>query len=196
MEQASKSGSGKYNARYLLCDCSGQSELEAADTEVVCSPVQCLHRAVDGTPGIIAIRFGESLIREREALVELCGVLKRNSHTREIMVVALLYSKHRIVVESLKRAGVDYVKLIGNTAVTSICLREIIDALGSGDRIERELERLCPYLHYSPVDAHRELTVCGGYLDRMVLGGSWLHEVCETEDHLRCEYFLNPRIKK
>jgi hypothetical protein len=27
----------------------------------------------------------------------------------------------------------------------------------------------------------------------MVLGGSRLHETCETEAHLGCEYYLHPR---
>lgn len=31
-------------------------------------------------------------------------------------------------------------------------------------------------------------------LNRMVLGGKRLHEVCETLNHLQCEYFLNSGI--
>jgi hypothetical protein len=29
----------------------------------------------------------------------------------------------------------------------------------------------------------------------MVLGGKYLHEICQTEKHLQCEYFLNPRVR-
>jgi hypothetical protein len=61
--------------------------------------------------------------------------------------------------------------------------------------LQRYLAVLCPFLHYSRIDSQREMTVCGAYLDRLVLGGRWLREVCETEDHLHCEYFLNPRLK-
>ena len=60
---------------------------------------------------------------------------------------------------------------------------------------ERQLAALCAYLHYDIIDARREMKVCGAYLDRMVLGGLWLSEVCQTEGHLQCEYFLNPRLK-
>jgi hypothetical protein len=72
---------------------------------------------------------------------------------------------------------------------------KIIDELGPDDRLERHLPVLCSFLHYREIDAQHELTVCGAYRDRMVLGGFWLHEICETENHLHCEYYLNPRIR-
>ena len=43
-------------------------------------------------------------------------------------------------------------------------------------------------------DDQEELTVCGAYMNRMVLGGKRLHEVCETLNHLHCEYFINSGI--
>lgn len=61
------------------------------------------------------------------------------------------------------------------------------------DQVNLQLKRLCPYLHYSQIDSRNEMTVCGAYLDRMVLGGQRLHEICETQEHLQCEYSLNPR---
>ncbi|EPR44188.1 hypothetical protein dsmv_1138 [Desulfococcus multivorans DSM 2059] len=49
------------------------------------------------------------------------------------------------------------------------------------------------FLHYNKIESRHELTVCGAYLDRMILGGHRLGEVCQTEKHLSCEYYLNPR---
>ena len=83
----------------------------------------------------------------------------------------------------------------GNIPLNSTLLFDIITTLGAKDRMQRQLRTLCPYLHYEMIDAYREMTVCGAYLDRMVLGSRFLHEVCETENHLGCEYFRNPRLK-
>jgi hypothetical protein len=159
------------------------------------SPTQCLDRAVEGKPRIIVVRFGSMLIQQRDALVELCAVLKRNSRTRKAPLLVLLHEKHRGLIENLRRAGVDFVKFIAETPLSSSLIIKMIDRLGTEDRVESQLANLCPYLHYDALDATHEMTVCGAYLDRMVLGGKWLHEVCERGSHLRCEYFLNPRFK-
>jgi hypothetical protein len=135
------------------------------------------------------------LIQQRDALVELCVVLKRNTRTRKAPLLALLHERHRGLIEDLKQAGVDFVKFIAETALRSSLMVNMIDGLGPEDRVERQLSRLCPYLHYDALDACREMTVCGAYLDRMVLGAPWRQKVCETKHHLRCEYFLNPRSK-
>jgi hypothetical protein len=159
------------------------------------SPTQCLDRAIEGKPRIIVVRFGPMLIQQRDALVDLCAVLKRNSRTRKAPLLVLLHEKHRGLIENLKRAGVDFIKLIAETRLSSSLMIKMIDGLSTNDRVERQFEMLCPCLHYDAIDACHEMTVCGAYLDRMVLGGKWLHEVCETENHLGCEYFLNPRFK-
>lgn len=185
----------KHGFRYLLCDSSGEFELQSEDGEMVRSPVLCMDRAVDGDPSIIAVRFPEMPIREREELVELCTVLKRNTRTRNRPLVALLPAKHRKLMEDLEQAAVDYVKFIGVTSVNSIALSEIAHALCQEDSVKRQLALMCPYLRYSPVDDRHEMSVCGGYLERMALGGRRLREVCETESHFRCEYFLGPKLK-
>jgi DNA-binding response OmpR family regulator len=181
--------------RYLLCDVSDRFEPEAEDEEWVRSTTQCLDRAVEGNPGIIVVRFGPMLIQQRDALVKLCVALKGNTQTRKSPLLALLHEKHRGLIEGLEHAGVDFVKFIAETRLSSSLMSEIIDGLSTDDRVERQLTRLCPYLHYDSLDASHEMTVCGAYLNRMVLGGKWLHEVCETESHLTCKYFLNPRSK-
>jgi hypothetical protein len=195
MKSDLENGQGEKSIRYLLCDSSGQIELESKDGEWVQSPIRCLDRAVEEKPAIIAVRFRQMPIRECEALMELFVTLKRNSHTRNTPVLALLHAKHRRLMEALARAGVDFAMFIGETTLSSGRMIEIIDGLGIQDRVERQLKMLCPYLHYDAIDESLEMTVCGAYLDRMVLGGNWLHEVCETSEHLHCQYYLKPRVK-
>jgi hypothetical protein len=181
--------------RYLLCDISGRFEPKSEGEEWVGSTTQCLDRAVEAKPRTIVVRFGPMPIRERETLVELCVVLKRNTRTRNAPLLVLLHEKHRGLIEDLKRAGVDFIKFIAETRLSSSRMIEMIDGLGPDDRVDRQFEMLCPHLHYDAIDACHEMTVCGAYLDRMVLGGKWLHKVCATEHHSTCKYFLNPRLK-
>jgi hypothetical protein len=195
MEHDSGNRQAERRIRYLLCDSSGQIEPELGDGEWVRSPIQCLNSAVEEKPTVIVVRFFQMPIRERETLVELCAVLKRNSYTKSAPVVALLQSKHRGLIEALHRVGVDFVRLFRETTLSSSRMIEIIEGLGADDRVERQFMVLCPYLHYDVIDASTEMTVCGAYLDRMVLGGSRVHEVCESIEHLRCPYYLEPRIK-
>jgi len=182
--------------RFLLCDTAGNvGEQWSPEGEWVSSPIQCLEKAIDKKPGIIVIRFGKMPIREREALVELSAALKRNIHTQKCPVLALLHSKNRKLIEDLKQANVDYVRYIGDAGLDSNRMRRIIDGLGTDDRLEKHLAILCPFLNYSKIDARHEMTMCRAYLDRMVLGGRRLREICETEVHLYCEYYLNPRLR-
>jgi len=181
------------DTRYLLCDPTGKFELCAAERQWACSPIQCLDRTVEEAPAVVAVRFAPMPIREREALVELCAALKRNRHTRGCTVVVLLHTMHRRLLEDLRRADVDSVHLIGETKLDSYRLHEIVEGLGAQDRLERHLSVLCPHLHYKRIDSLRELTTCGAYRDRMILGGRRLHEICHTGNHKYCEYFLNPR---
>jgi hypothetical protein len=110
-------------------------------------------------------------------------------------LLALLHEKRRGLIENLKQRGVRFVKFIAERHLHSTLMIELINGLSADDRVERQLTILCPYLHYDALDASREMTSCGAYLDRMVLGGKCLREVCETEDHSGCKYSLNPRLK-
>ena len=178
--------------RLLVCDTAGGAA-DSPSEKWVSSPIQCLDKAVDWKPGIIVVSFLRVSIREREALMELIMALKRNSHTKHRPLLTLLHSRNRALIEDLEQAKVDYVRHIGDAKQDASLVREIIKELGPGDRPDRHLEMLCPFPHYSMIDSRREMTVCGAYLERMVLGGRRLHELCETEDHLHCEYYLSPR---
>jgi hypothetical protein len=181
--------------RFLVCDITGQFELTSSEGEWAMSLIQFLDKAVDLKPGITVVRFGEMEISERKTPVELCAALKRNRHTRERPVLALLPAKHRRIMEELAGASVDFIKFVGEETLSAPLIIELIDGLGPDDRIEHQLQVVCGYLHYDTIDARHEITVCGAYLDRMVLGGTYLREICHTEKHLQCEYFLNPRVR-
>lgn len=181
--------------KLLICDISGEMDwmIQKFDAVHVNSPVQCLDRAITDHPDVIVVRFGDIRLRERDALVELCGVLKQNHYTKGIRIVALLCSKHRVVIERLGNAGVDYVKFLEKVKPSQASIDITTNEPEPTDLLNFQFEMLCPYLHYSKMDSRHEMTVCGAYLDRMVLGGQRLHELCETQGHLHCEYFLNPR---
>jgi len=195
-EKTSANNKGVARAiRFLLCDTTGNvGELWSTDEEWVASPIQCLDKAVEGNPKIIIVRFGKMPFREREALVELIAALKRNSRSRRCPVLALLYSQHRKLIEDLGQAKVDYIRYIGDGKLDSKQVQEIIRGLEPNDRLERHLVMVCSFLHYSKIDSQHEITVCGAYLDRMVLGGRRLNELCQTDAHLHCQYFQNPKV--
>lgn len=184
---------GSRDLKLLVCDTSGSVSDSPSDEQWVASPVQCLDKAVDRNPKIILVSFIRLSIREREALVELSAALKRNSHTKQSTLLALLPLKHRKLIEALKRANVDYTRYLGDAKLDSSLVWKIIQDLGPADSPGRQLEILCPFLHYSQIDSRHEMTVCGAYLNRMVLGGRRLHELCEVEDHIHCEYYQHPR---
>lgn len=186
---------GGRGLKFLVCDTSEGIADSPSEEEWVASPIQCLDKAVERKPKIIVVSFIRISIRKREALVELSAALKRNSHTKRCRVLALLHSKHRKLIEELRLAKVDYVRYIDEARLDSNLVREIIEDMGAGDSLDRRLETLCPFLHYSKIDSQHEMTVCGAYLDRMVLGGRRLHELCEAEGHPHCEYYRNPRCK-
>ena len=179
--------------RFLLCDSSSPHELHTDSGEVVQSAIRCLDVAVDGSPDIVAVRFGTVPIWEGKALVRLCAALKRNSHTQRIPVLALLHKKHRVLLEVLAQAGVDYIKIIDERGFCSTMVEKLIEELGPDDRSKRQLAALCPHLHYQVVNPQHEMVVCGAYRDRMAPVAIQLHETCETDNHLECEYFLSPR---
>ena len=180
---------------FLLCDATGNFEPSPCEAQWTFSPIQCMDQARDAALSIVVVRFGKIPIREREALVELCAALKRNSRTRASLVLALLHTKHRKLIEDLERIKVDYLRYVGDDRLNSDQIREVIQDLGPDDRLKHHLSVLCPFLNYDPIDSRRELITCEAYLDRLVPGGRRLLEICETGGYLKCEYYQNPRIK-
>jgi hypothetical protein len=183
--------------KFLVCDLSGKMDagIQGFDGSIVTSPVQCLNQAIIDPPHAIVVRFGDMTFSERNALMELCSILKQNPYTRGIETIALLCSKHRMIMERLRDAGVEHVKFLAKAGFLKDAINVTTIEPEPEDRVTFQLAILCPYLHYSQIDSRRELTVCGAYLDRMVLGGRRLQEICETQGHRHCEYYLNPRCR-
>lgn len=180
----------------LLCDPAGViCDRLSCDKACVNSPLQCLNQAVTDPPDIILICFDTLSLHRRDTLLELCAVLKMNRYTRDCLILALLNSKHRMVVDALQNVGVDFVKFFHSDILPSASLESIVESLEERDKPECNLGVLCRFLHYSEIDSQHEMTVCGAYLDRLVLAPGRLYDVCETDEHLHCEYFLKPRHK-
>jgi hypothetical protein len=115
--------------------------------------------------------------------------------TVKTQVAAFIERPHQKLIERLGRAGADSVDF--RTGMEPEQMEETISQLWQ-DRsltpVQKVLERLCPFLAYLQSDGGKyELPVCGAYRNRLVLGGSRLHEICHTMDHRHCEYYLNPR---
>lgn len=180
---------------FLLCDSIyGKGNALLSHEGWIQSPIKCLSRAVELNPDFVVIHFKGEALYERKILVELAAALKTNRYTKKSRIVALLPFKHRKLLEDLHDAGADFVKYVDDQP-TPARMQDFLEELGPGDRLEKHLATICPLLHYSEIDSKTELTTCGAYMDRMVLGGFRLREICETENHLHCEYYLNPRCK-
>ncbi|WP_024336502.1 hypothetical protein [Desulfotignum balticum] len=181
--------------KFLICDISRKmhAEIQEFDGSIVNSPVQCLNQAIIAPPHAIVVRFGDITLSERNALIELCSILKQNPYTRGIETIALLCSKHRMIMERLRDAGVEYVKFLAKDESSEVLIDITTFEPGPKDQVNFQLKNLCPYLHYSKIDSRHEMTVCGAYLNRMVLGENRRLEMCETQGHRHCEHYLNPR---
>ncbi len=111
---------------------------------------------------------------------------------KEIPVIVLMETIHREMMVTLQESGVTLFK--SYKADIIIDLNRIKDLVKRGDPslfIREMIKKLCPALNRVGSDDQEELTVCGAYMNRMVLGGKRLHEVCETLNHLHCEYLIN-----
>lgn len=182
--------------RFLVCDPTGNvGEMEPPGETWVFSPVLCLDAAVERELSLVAVRFGNLSLPEREHMVELCIALKHNRYSRDIPVLALLSSRHRQLLEELDQAHVDYIRYFGEDRLDEEYLQAIMGTLGPEDRPSHRLSELCPFLRYNRIGRSEELIVCGAYLDRLVLGGHRLHNICETDEYQCCEFYLNPRQK-
>lgn len=181
--------------RRLVCDALGRTASLSGGEVWVRTPLSCLESAMETVPDVILIRLPGPGDPARETYLELCEILKRNSRTRDCRVAVLIPDRSREFADRLHSAGVDYAAPAPGGGMDGETAREIIDSLGEADRMARCLDTLCPYLRNVPADGPAPMTVCGAYLNRMVLGGRRLHELCETESHTGCEYFQNPRVR-
>jgi hypothetical protein len=177
--------------RRLVCDAFADGGELSGGGMWVRSPLSCLEKAMETAPDMILIRFPGADDPAREAYLELCGILKRNGRTRNCRVAALVPDGNRTLLDGLYAAGVDHAAPAPGGGLDAGTVRDILGSL----RADRWRDAPCPYLRSVAVDAGGTMTVCGAYLDRMVLGGRRLRELCETESHTGCECFQNPRVR-
>lgn len=177
---------------YVLLDPGNRSDESTSDEERVSSPLQCLDRVGRGNAEFLVINFRDMAAGQYSSLVELVTVMKHGA-TSDRFIVALLRSRHRVLLDALEMAGADYALMIGESALDSQYLQKALRALGPEDRPEQHLRQICPHINYSMIDSRLELALCGAYLNRMVLGDSRVHATCAAKAHQSCEYYLNPR---
>jgi len=124
-------------------------------------------------------------------------MLKKNRHSRAIPIGVLLHSANRHLIEQLKQAGAEYVKIQSarNQSARTDESHPPSDYLDQASPIDQALLRLCPHIHYSPIDPGRDLVTCGAYADWLVLGPRTLKTLCETPRHRTCPYYQSPKVR-
>lgn len=109
--------------------------------------------------------------------------------------MAVMEGLHREMMVSLQETGValcDNYKTPGPIDLERI--KALVQRKDYAADIREAIKKLCPFLNHIDIEEDCVLTACGAYRNRMVLGGKRLHEICETLNHLHCEYFINPGI--
>jgi hypothetical protein len=167
-----------------------------AGLTLVGSPVSCLHEATANAYTLIAVVFGHGSLRERDALIELCFALRRNRNTMKSVLLCILESKHRKLLERLRDAGVEYVMFVNSKNLDPEILKSHLETfslnLFEEYKIERVLSEVCPFITYFSTSSRQEILYCGAYRNRLVLGKYLLSHFCETANYKNCQYFENP----
>jgi PleD family two-component response regulator len=182
------------NTPLLICDIK-ETDLkgEQSNRLYTTSPLQCLNQAVQNLPGIILVYISQESLQRHKDLLELCTVLKSNRLTKAIPIIALMDLKNRTLIESLKDAGVEYVRYETASRPGMEDLKRF-PPVSEQDRIENRLKELCPFLQYKPIDSTHEMTVCTAYYGIWALGFRRLHAICENEQYKECPYYKNPKF--
>lgn len=181
-------------AKILVCQLDERVETaKSTGVTVTCNPLSCLNAATTAPYGLIVLSFSIRSIRARSEIIELCTCLKINPMTRKIPLFASIDRWHRGMAGRMKDAGLDFMDVRqSQNQIDPEHISDLILETRLSVHMERVMSRLCSFLNYKPVNGCSELITCGAWHNRMVLGGKRLHAVCETENHLYCEYFLNP----
>jgi len=149
-----------------------------------------LSRAVTENFDLLVLCLSARVHQERDALVELCGILRTNPHTREKPLIVLLPERHRELLNRLEKVGIRYVMIAEpGSGDLSHHLAALDLPLSDAYRVEGLLMEVCPFINYTPLNSCRELILCGAYRNRLVLGPYRLAQRCEVPAHLTCEYY-------
>jgi hypothetical protein len=163
---------------------------------IVKSSLACLASAIEKNYSLIAIAFPGRNGSVGDGAIALCQYLIKFTSDRKTPILADVGVLRRDMALQIQNSGVQLMSCHRSGA--HIDPENLMDRVLKNDpaiRIGTILARLCPNLNYIPVDDACELITCRGSKNRMVLGGKRLHEVCETDCHLHCEYFLRPGFR-
>ncbi|MBN2059647.1 MAG: hypothetical protein JW882_04445 [Deltaproteobacteria bacterium] len=179
----------------LVCHLDERVEVvKSKEVIVTHNPLSSLNAATTAPFGLIILDFSiRSSSRVRSEIIELCKCLKSNPLTRKIPLFASVDRWHREITGRMKAAGLDFIGVRqSQNRIDPEHIADLVLKTGISVNIDRIMERLCPFLNYEPINGCSELITCGAWHNRMVLGGKRLHDLCETENHLYCEHFLDP----
>ena len=180
----------------LLCRFQeDDTKITADDAIITSNALTCMYEATSREFGLVIICLTVRQLKRHQDMLELCHCLKTHPLTKSKPMVVSVDGLHREMTAKLADDGVRFMDVRNPGA--PIDPDSLLNRVQSDDpsiQIDRILHRLCPCIHYEPIDEHRELTTCGAYGNKMVLGGQRRHEVCETEDHIYCDQFLCPRF--
>jgi hypothetical protein len=180
------------NKSLLICQLVEKPKIKNCEKAFIAgSLLTCLNEATKKDYELIVIIFSTRTISLRNRIFQLCECLKNNPLTRNTPILASIEMLHRDIVFKMQKVGVDFMKISREVIDCRILIRAVQkkEALFRSDWI---LANLCPFMYYSPIDDRCELITCRARKNRMVLGGKRLQEICETTDHLYCEYYQNP----
>jgi hypothetical protein len=180
----------------LVCPVQrNQGIAKTAEVTIARSLPACFNLASSRDFGLIIINvpWGKEAIRNR--VLDLCRGLKSHPETQDTPVIISAEFINREMIIKLVNAGIRFMDVRGKGAHIDperlLCLTRSADP---SIRIDLILARLCPFLDHRRENDGYALTTCRAYRNRMVLGGKRLHEVCESDCHVYCEYYLHPRF--
>lgn len=169
--------------------------INSDEVQITSTVLNCMCEATSRDFGLIIICLPIDMFLLRQIILDLCLCLKNHPQTKNIPIAVSVDRWHRAITIKLANAGVNFMdKRAPNAPIDPEYLFHQVQFGNPSIRINRILDKLCPWIHYQSIDDRCELTTCKAYKNRMVLGGRRLHEVCETDDHIYCDYFLCPRL--
>jgi hypothetical protein len=185
------------NNTILVCPVQRNQKIaETTEVTIARSLPACFNLASSRDFGLIIINVPDGRKAIRNRVLDLCRGLKSHTETQDTPVIISAEFINREMVIKLDNTGIRFMDVRAKGAPIDperlLCL---VRRAAPSIRIDLILAQLCPFLDHHRGYGGCELTTCRAYRNRMVLGGKRLHEVCETDGHVYCEYYLNPRFK-